>query len=129
MSAAPMGRVRAATIAAALTGLMLVSGTPAGAVAGGSAPPRLMYRCTVAATDLGSTIRVVYRLTTDGPHQHWHVRMWNQGERFFAKRVVTGAGGDLRVKGITLDHRGMDHLRVSARRLGAGPTCRVALSP
>jgi hypothetical protein len=129
MSSASMGRVRAAALAVALTGLIGVSGTPAAAVTGGSAQPRLMYRCTVAATDLGNTIRVVYRLTTDGPHQHWHVRMWNQGQRFFAKRVVTGAEGDVRVKGITLDHRGMDHLRVSARRLGAGPTCRVALTP
>jgi hypothetical protein len=121
--AAALGAVLACLIAAS------ASAMPAGAVAGPTAPARLMYRCTVAATDLGSTIRVVYRLTSNGQHDRWHVRMWDQGTRFFADRVVAGAGGDFRVKGIATDHHGVDHLRVSARRLGAGPTCRVTLTP
>jgi hypothetical protein len=113
----------------ALAGLIATAPMPAGAATGHPVPSRLMYRCTVAATDLGSTIRVVYRLTSNGPHQRWHVRMWDEGRRFFAKELHTGAGGDFRVKGVTTDHHGLDHLRVSARRRGAGPTCRVTFTP
>ena len=98
MSGETMSRVRATALAAGLACLLATSAAPAVAVAVPS-PVRLVYRCTVAATDLGSTLRVVYRLRSNGPHERWRVRMWDEGTRFFARRVITGAGGDFRVKG------------------------------
>lgn len=129
MSGGQPRRVGIIATVAILAGLMVASMLPAGAVVGRSEPARLLYRCTVAATDLGDTIRVVYRLTSNGPHQRWRVRMWDEGRRFFAKQIRTGAGGDFRVRGVTADHHGVEHLRASARRRGAGPTCRVVFTP
>ena len=108
----------------------LVSGVatlPAGAVSGAADPPRLVYRCTVSVTDLGSTIRVVYRLASNGPHERWTIRMWSRGRRFLASTVRTDENGHLRVAGETLDYAGRDEIRASGRRIAGGPACRVVL--
>ncbi len=90
--------------------------------------PRLAYRCTVAATDLGGAIRVVYRLRSDAPHRRWHVRMRDRKVGFYAGVVRTDAAGRLVVRGRTQDLKGTDLLRVRARNLATGQVCAVSLS-
>ena len=111
-------------VAIAATASMLPAGM---AVQASEAPRRVNYHCTLSVTDLGAHIRVGFRLTSDGPRLRWHVRLWDGAVRFFAQDVKTDAEGAFRVVARTVDYRGIDHLRASARQLRSGRTCAVAI--
>jgi len=127
MSHPALNRVRAVGLFVGLACLVWGAAAPAAAVTADAGPARLAYRCTVAATDLGTTIRVVYRLSSDGPHERWRVQMWSRGRRFLARTVRTDEMGHLRVSAVAVDYVGRDEIRASGRRLDEGPTCRVSL--
>jgi len=98
-----------------------------GAVHASDAPRRVNYHCTLSVTDLGAHIRVGFRLTSDGPRLRWHVRLWDGAVRFFTQDVKTDIEGAFRVLARTVDYRGIDHLRASARQLQSGRTCAVSI--
>ena len=127
MSPSALSRIRAVGLFVGLACLVAGAAAPAVAVTADVRPTRLAYRCTVAVTDLGSTIRVVYRLSSNGPRERWRIQMWSRGRRFLARTVRTDEKGQLTVRGLTVDYVGRDRIRVGGRRLDEGPTCRVAL--
>ena len=127
-------RTRSAAILA-LAGALAVTATaglPAAAAAptapSGVVAPRLAFRCTLAVTDLGESMRVVYRLSSDGPRQRWRLRMWDNGVRIYRGLVRTDADGRFRVLVITGDREGPDRLRARARHLATGRICAVRLT-
>jgi hypothetical protein len=118
---------RLGPVALAMAAAVSTLPSQAGAAPAADAPRRVNYHCTLAATDLGARIRVGYRLTSDGPGQRWHVRLWDGTVRFLSEDVKADAGGAFKVVASTVDYRGVDHLRGSARQRSSGRTCAVAI--
>ena len=107
----------------------LVLAVSPSAVASSPGPPlpRLTYTCTLAVTDLGATIRVVYRLRTDAPGWRWRVRLWDRKRLVYSNFTRTDATGRAIVRVRIRDLKGPDALRARARNLSTDRVCAVAL--
>jgi hypothetical protein len=123
--------VRASTRIVAAISVVAVAFAPAAAGARGGhtgrGEPRLSFQCTMAVTHLGSKIRVVYRMNSDGPHQAWRVRLRDDGVLFASVAVDSDGAGNFRIWRAVRNRRGADTILGVGRNVTTGGACSVRI--
>jgi hypothetical protein len=118
-----MTRIRRIAAVAVLVASLGTLPAAAGPMGTHTANPR--FHCIAAVTKLGHRIRVTFKMRSENAHQGWHVRLWDNGIRFFSKDRYTNAQGRFVVIGGTRNRTGPDHVEARAVALRSGKTCSV----
>jgi hypothetical protein len=81
---------------------------------------RLTFQCPTARHEDRTEITLTFALLSNRAHHDWRIRIWDEGDLVRRQVRRTDADGELRVRAVTRDRPGHDHLTAKARDLTNG---------
>jgi Ni/Co efflux regulator RcnB len=124
-------RLIAAAAVAGATAATLMAAPTAASASGGGADVRASGTCSgsthwrLKAKHDDGRIETEYEIDSNRNGQTWRVRLWDNGDRYFAgPRVTQAPSGSFTVHRSTANRSGADHITARATNISNGEVCR-----